>query len=188
MFILVSLFISITGYLYLCNIGPLSNRNYYYFYIKDVEKIDRDAGVYLNGMNVGHVCNIQFFDETLLSKVTICLRSKLKLNENSEIVVTGVDLLYKRLNLNLNNGDIIKNNSEIKVVDKSLKADNVLSKLDNVLNNLSSISNSLSNTTRIINNNLQKIEDTNTVDTVIETINKCADLVSKVKVPWFFRK
>ena len=188
MFISVSLFTSVVGYLYLCNIGILSSRNYYYFYVKDISKIDKEACVFLNGMNVGYVCDISFSDETLISKVTISLRNKLRLNENSEIIISGIDSLYKKLDINLNDGDMLRSNSEVKVVDKSLKTRDVLSKLENILNNLSTISDSLSNISKNVNNDIQKLSDNNFTGNLIETSNKVRDIMNRIKLPWFLRK
>ena len=188
MFVLVSLFVSIVGYMYLCNTGILNSRNYYYFYIRDVSKIDKGTVVRLNGTNVGTVCNIQFSDETLLSKVTIGIKKRLKLNENSEIVISGIDLLFKNLDINLNDGDILRNNSEVKLVDISLKSSDIIAKFNNVLNNLNSISQSVNNTTKNIDNSIQKLHDNDFVGKVNEACNIVVDILNRVKLPWFLRK
>lgn len=188
MFISVSLFISVVGYMYLCNIGILSSRNYYYFYIRDASKIEKESYVFLNGVNVGYVSDVRFSDETLISKVTISLRTKLRLNENSEIIISGIDSLYKRLDINLNDGDILRSNSEVKVIDKSLKTTDVLSKFENIITNLGTISTSLSNISKNVDSEIQKLKDNNFTDRLIEASNKLTDIINRVKLPWFLRK
>lgn len=187
-FVISSLIVFIFGYLYLSDMSVYQSRNTYYFYTKNAASISKSSSVYLNGMRVGYVKDIEFSDETLVTKIYISLRPKLKLNENSEIVINGMDVFYKTLNIELNDGDILKNNSEVKVVDKTINFANELLSIDKIVKNLEQITDNVANMSKNLNKEIEKVRDENLTMKLVEITNKASDLINRVKIPWLFRK
>ena len=170
-FILVSIISFIVGYVYFCKINIFKNNKQYYFYINDCSKINDECNINLNGMKVGSVKNLKFDFETLTTKVTVVIDARIKVLENSEIEVNGIDMLYKNLTLNLNDGDVLKNNSQIKVVDNTVRSSDLLK-----------------NITKNLNNEIKIIKDEMLILKLTKLINKSYELVNSVKIPWIFRK
>ena len=187
-FILVSIISFIVGYVYFCKINIFKNNKQYYFYINDCSKINDECNINLNGMKVGSVKNLKFDFETLTTKVTVVIDARIKVLENSEIEVNGIDMLYKNLTLNLNDGDVLKNNSQIKVVDNTVRSSDLLKNITNIVSDLSIATGNIKNITKNLNNEIKIIKDERLILKLTKLINKTYELVNSVKIPWIFRK
>ena len=187
-FILVSFISFIRGYIYFCKISIWKNNKTYFFYIKDCSKLNDECNITLNGIKVGTIKNLKFNYETLMTKVTVSIDSRIKILENSEIEINGVDILYKNLTLKLNDGDVIKNNSQIKIVDNTLKSNEVLSNINSIVKNLNIMTKNIKNISSNLDSEIKVIRDEETISKLTKLISKTYELVNNIKIPWLFRK
>lgn len=194
-FTIVSLLVFVFGTAYVCRFNILKDTNRYYFYITNVDKITEDSPITINGKNVGNVVKIVFDYDTFRSKVIFEIDGRIRLLDHSTVIVTGLDFGNKTLEIQVNDGDIIKKGSEVNVVDKSIKSIDLVKKIDKILDNVTEISSNLASITKHVNNEVVKIKDENLVGRVSEIVNQVTDMVNQgsellnnVKIPWLFKK
>ena len=194
-FTIVSLLVFVFGTAYVCRVNILKDTNRYYFYITNVDKVTEDSPITINGKKVGNVVKISFDYETFRSKVIFEIDGRIRLLDHSKVIITGLDFGNKTLEIQVNDGDIIKKGSEVNVVDKSIKTVDLVNKVDKILDNVVEISSDLASITKHVNKEVIKLKDENIIGRVSEIVNQVTDMVNqgnellnKVKIPWLFRK
>ena len=194
-FSIVSVCVFIFGAAYICRINILKDTNRYYFYVTNVNKINEDCQITLNGKKIGNIVKINFDYDTFRSKVVFEIDGRIKLLDNSRVVINGIDFGNKELEIEINDGDIIKKGSEINIEDRSIKTVDIVKKVNLILDDVKNITSDMSSITKHVNKEIIKLKDENLVgrlseivNQVTEMIDKGTDLVNNVKIPWLFRK
>lgn len=194
-FTIVSLLVLVFGTAYICRVNIFKDTNRYYFYITDINNITEDSPIIINGKKIGNIVSIKFDYDTFRSKVIFEIDGRIRLLDHSVVNINGLDFSNKTLEIQVNDGDIIKKGSEVNVVDKSVKTADVIKKVNKILDNVSEISTNLVSITKHVNTEVVKIKDENLVGRVAEIVNQVTDLVNRgsdlvnnVKIPWLFRK
>jgi len=194
-FTIVSLLVFVFGTAYVCRFNILKDTNRYYFYITNVDKITEDSPIMINGKKIGNIVKVVFDYDTFRSKVIFEIDGRIRLLDNSTVIVTGLDFGNKTLEIEVNDGDIIKKGSEVNVVDKSVKVVDLVKKVDKILDNVTDISSNLASITKHVNNEVIKLKDENMigrvseiVNTVTDMVNQGRDLLNNIKIPWLFKK
>ena len=192
---IVSLLVLVFGTAYVCRVNIFKDTNRYYFYITDIDKITEDSPIIINGKKIGNIVSIKFDYDTFRSKVIFEIDGRIRLLDHSVVNINGLDFGNKTLEIQVNDGDIIKRGSEVNVIDNSIKTVDLVKKVDKILDNVEEISSDIASITKHVNKEVIKLKDENLVGRVSEIVNQVTDMVNQgrdllnnVKIPWLFKK